>query len=53
MCVMDELEQIIQYEFKDKELLKRALSHTSYVNEVRSSDGSNERLEDIASFVRF
>ena len=41
---MKELEQIIGYEFKDKSLMLRALSHTSYINEVKSIPESNERL---------
>lgn len=41
-----ELENSIGYEFNDKKLLKRALTHTSYVNENRQEDlVSNERLE--------
>ena len=41
-----ELENSIGYEFNDKELLKRALTHTSYVNENRQEAlVSNERLE--------
>ena len=38
---MQELEQIIGYEFKDKSLMLRALSHPSYINEVRSIPESN------------
>ena len=37
---MEKLEKIIGYEFKDKELLFRALSHTSYANETKSARGS-------------
>ena len=48
---MKELEQIIGYEFKDKSLMLRALSHTSYINEVKSIPESNERLEFLGDSV--
>ncbi len=48
---MEKLEKIIGYEFKDKELLFRALSHTSYANESRSAKGSYERLEFLGDSV--
>ena len=48
---MQELEQIIGYEFKDKSLMLRALSHTSYINEVKSIPESNERLEFLGDSV--
>ena len=48
---MRELEKIINYEFNDKELLKRALSHTSYCNEVKNGAQSNERLEFLGDSV--
>lgn len=48
---MRELEKIINYEFKDKELLKMALSHTSYCNEVKNGAQSNERLEFLGDSV--
>ena len=42
----EELETLIGYNFKDKELLKRALTHSSYVNESRLEGvKDNERLE--------
>lgn len=41
-----ELEEAIGYTFKDKSLLKRALTHTSYVNENKKERlFSNERFE--------
>lgn len=41
-----ELEKLTGYSFKNEELLKRALTHTSYVNENRQERiSSNERLE--------
>ncbi len=43
---MELLEKTIEYTFKDKELLKNALMHSSYANENRKSGcTSNERLE--------
>jgi ribonuclease-3 len=43
------LEQILGYEFKDKNLLEMALTHKSYANESQSSD--NERLEFLGDAV--
>ncbi len=46
------LEQKIGYTFKDKSLLIRALTHSSYVNESKQSDTvSNERLEFLGDSV--
>lgn len=42
---MKRLEENLNYSFKNKELLKNALSHSSYANEKHSPLGSNERLE--------
>ena len=44
----DLLEKKIGYSFKDKCLLRLALTHSSYANELKSRDGHpacNERLE--------
>lgn len=47
-----ELEKIIGYRFKDKELLLRALTHSSYANEDRGAwRGDNERLEFLGDAV--
>ena len=49
-----ELEEKIKYRFNDKKLLKRALTHSSYMNEVRSRGGEafcNERLEFLGDAV--
>ncbi len=49
-----ELEERIGYVFKDKSLLTLALTHTSYVNEVRSivdNPESNERLEFLGDSI--
>jgi ribonuclease-3 len=43
---MTELEEKIEYTFKNKELLKKALTHSSYANEKGYGRGAcNERLE--------
>jgi len=44
-----ELEQKINYEFKDKELLKKALTHTSYAYEHNIE--SNEKLEFLGDSI--
>ena len=43
------LEKSIQYEFKNKELLKKALTHTSYANENHIE--SNEKLECLGDSI--
>jgi ribonuclease III len=40
-----ELETVLGYQFKDRSLLQRALSHTSWCNEQIDRPESNERLE--------
>ena len=47
----EELEEIIGYKFKNKELLRQALSHSSYANEKKKPNGSNERLEFLGDSV--
>ena len=47
-----EIEQKLQYEFKNKNLLQEALRHSSYVNELANSDlRDNERLEFLGDAV--
>lgn len=46
---MNEIEKKIGYEFSDKELLKTALSHSSYANENHTRN--NERLEFLGDSV--
>lgn len=48
---MQEFEKLIGYSFKDKALLKRALSHSSYANENHTPKESNERLEFLGDSV--
>ena len=48
------LEKIIGYSFNDKEIIKTALTHSSYANEHKSSDlpcECNERLEFLGDSV--
>lgn len=46
---MQELEKSIGYIFKNKELLKKALTHTSYANEKKIE--SNEKLEFLGDSI--
>ena len=48
---MDTLEKTLSYKFKDISLLKNALTHSSYANEVRNGVTSNERLEFLGDSV--
>ncbi|HHW46380.1 MAG TPA: ribonuclease III [Clostridiales bacterium] len=45
------LEDKIGYHFKDKALLTKALTHSSYANEMRLHGGSYERLEFLGDSV--
>lgn len=46
---LEKLENKIKYTFKNKELLKKALTHTSYANEKRIE--SNEKLEFLGDSI--
>ncbi len=48
---MKKLEELLQYKFKNKQLLERALTHSSYANENKHIEGSNERLEFLGDSV--
>ncbi len=48
---MTDLEKKIGYEFNNDRLLYRALSHSSFANECKESEGSNERLEFLGDAV--
>lgn len=48
---MKTLEENLRYEFKNKELLQNALTHSSYANEARNGTHSNERLEFLGDSV--
>ncbi len=49
---IEQLEEIIGYSFSDKQLIKRALTHTSYANEQKiNKNGHYERLEFLGDAV--
>lgn len=49
---LKEFQQLLGYEYKDKELLKQALTHSSYANEKQiGKDSCNERLEFLGDAV--
>ena len=48
---MKTLEENLQYRFQNPKLLKNALTHSSYANEVRNGISSNERLEFLGDSV--
>ena len=48
---MDGLEQKLGYKFNNINLLKNALTHSSYANEVRNGFSPNERLEFLGDSV--
>lgn len=48
---METLEEKLGYKFKNINLLKNALTHSSYANEVRKGLSSNERLEFLGDSV--
>lgn len=48
----EDFEQVIKIKFNDRELLKQALTHRSYINEHRGAKfGHNERLEFLGDAV--
>lgn len=51
MNSIEKFEDIINYKFKNKELISNALSHSSYANERKLASGSNERLEFLGDSV--
>ena len=48
---MKSLEENLQYRFRNPKLLRNALTHSSYANEVRNGISSNERLEFLGDSV--
>ena len=46
---LEKLEKSIKYEFNNKDILKRALTHTSYANEHKKE--SNEKLEFLGDSI--
>lgn len=51
MLTVSDFEKIIGYNFKNKALIERALTHSSYANEHQSVSGDNERLEFLGDSV--
>lgn len=48
---IERFEEILNYKFKDRNLLIQALSHSSYANEKKKTRTSNERLEFLGDSV--
>lgn len=48
---MKELEQRLQYQFKNGNLLERALTHKSFANELKNATEHNEKLEFLGDAV--
>ncbi|WP_099205757.1 ribonuclease III [Scatolibacter rhodanostii] len=51
MRQLEEFEEKIGYSFKDRSLLKKALTHSSYANEQRGEVQSYERLEFLGDSI--
>ena len=51
MDKLEEFEKIIEYKFKNRDLLFEALSHSSFANESKHRYRSNERLEFLGDSV--
>ena len=49
--MLHELEKTIGYTFSDINLLRVAMTHTSYANESRKKEPHNERLEFLGDSV--
>lgn len=49
--LLEKTEEKIGYVFKDKTLLRKALTHSSYLNEHRDAEECNERLEFLGDSV--
>lgn len=48
---LEKIEQTLGFTFKDKDLLRRAFTHRSYLNENQDIDKHNERLEYLGDAV--
>ncbi len=48
---MVDFEKVIGYRYKNKKLVKEALTHSSYVNEGRNKNKNNQRLEFLGDSV--
>jgi len=51
MSKIQELESIIGYQFEKTELIRQALTHSSYANEKHKKQSDNERLEFLGDAV--
>jgi ribonuclease-3 len=51
MRTLEELERELGYTFKDSQLLKKALTHSSHAHEQISDDGDSEQLEFLGDAV--
>lgn len=51
MSSIDDLQFELRYTFKNPQLLKKALTHSSHANEKAISDGDNEQLEFLGDSV--
>ena len=51
MSKIQELENVIGYQFKQPELLRQALTHSSFANEKHKKQSDNERLEFLGDAV--
>lgn len=49
--MLKQLQEKIKYSFKDEKLLKQALTHSSYANEMQDARACNERLEFLGDSV--
>lgn len=49
--LLSELSKVLAYDFKDKDLIKTAITHTSFANEARGRVDHNERLEFLGDSV--
>lgn len=49
--LLGELSKVLTYDFKDKNLIKTAITHTSFANEARGRVDHNERLEFLGDSV--
>lgn len=48
---LDELEERLGYTFQEKKYIQTAMTHSSYANEVRGGEKSNERLEFLGDSI--
>ena len=49
----EELQEVLQYTFKNPALLRIAMTHTSYANESKVATTHNERLEFLGDSFKY